>query len=68
MKPGYLWIIVVHANYTNLVDEAAVKSGSLGGGNPVNCKLLDVEVAVGCWISQDEGVVQDLTLQISFGK
>ncbi|CAK9089626.1 unnamed protein product [Durusdinium trenchii] len=44
VKPGFLWIIVVHANHTAEVDEVAVKTGSLLSGNTVNCKLLDVEV------------------------
>ena len=44
VKSGYLWIIIVHMNYTNEVNEVAVKTGSLPSGNTVNCKLMDVEV------------------------
>ena len=43
VKSGYLWIIIVHMNYTNEVNEVAVKTGSLPSGNTVNCKLMDVE-------------------------
>ena len=43
VKSGYLWIIIVHMNYTSEVNEVAVKTGTLPSGNTVNCKLMDVE-------------------------
>lgn len=46
VKSGYLWIIIVHMNYTNEVNEVAVKTGSLPSGNTVNCKLMDVEASL----------------------
>ena len=33
-------------NYTNEVNEVAVKTGSLPSGNTVNCKLMDVEASL----------------------
>ena len=47
VKSGYLWIIIVHMNYTSEVNEVAVKTGTLPSGNTVNCKLMDVEALVG---------------------
>lgn len=47
VKAGFLWIIIVHKNYTSEVNEAAVKTGVLPTGT-VNCQLQDVEVPGRC--------------------